>query len=121
MNNYKFRGKTAEGEWVYGYYYENPNNGIYRIRWVNPELKEYFTEKEVRPESVGQFCGHDSNDDIDIYEKDIIQVWRHGQLMRTFLVLDIRRFLNEYKNDEHGAIWKIAGNLIDNPELLEGK
>lgn len=79
---YKFRGKTAAGQWVYGYYYENPNNGIYRIRWVNPELKEYFTEKDVRPETVGQWTGLTDNkrtkeypNGQPVFEGDIIKFY----------------------------------------------
>ena len=112
----------VDGKWAYGNMIEYGKEcHIFEKEKAEKDSNPLAHMPLVHRETVGQFCGHDSNDDIDIYEKDIIQVWRHGQLMRTFLVSDIRTFLNEYKNDEHGAIWKIAGNLIDNPELLEGK
>ena len=59
MNNYKFRGKTVEGKWVYGFYYANPNNGIYRIRWACPDNKDYFQlfyRKIVKKNFPRKYC-----------------------------------------------------------------
>lgn len=64
---------------------------------------------------VQQFIVHDDDDDIDIYEGDIILEKKHGKVIRTFIAEDIRTLTREY--DIAGrAVWEYIGNICENPE-----
>ena len=60
-----------------------------------------------------------TEDDNEIYEADIIEEWKHDRLIRTFVANDIRTFTKECDKAESGSIWKIIGNIYENPELTE--
>ena len=113
----KFRGKRKDnGEWVNMEYGKNYAIGSDEGDEPLPEFIEII---EVIPETVGQFIVKEGS--LDIYEGEILQEWKHGGLRRTFVAKDIRTFTREYDNSGHNSTWKSIGNIIDNPELLEGQ
>ena len=117
----KFRGKRlANDEWCYGSL----------LIWADGECtileksdsSNAVWKREINPDTVGQFTGLCDAEGEEIYEGDIL---REGFTGYTFqVVYDAPefcfkandygyRFLNRVENFE------VAGNIHDNPELLE--
>ena len=139
----KFRGKDIKtGEWVYGFYYEIPaplkcigkqDNPKGYMVMKNPNavndwgMPIQMVAVEVDRKTVGQYIGITDLENKEIYEGDILED------------LDKERYpveYDEYKFDtvgfydtgydntddgfSEGMIFKVIGNIHDNPELLEG-
>lgn len=64
---YKFRGKTTQGEWVYGYYIVQPMS----TGGTAPFIFDGEYEYEIDPETVGQYTGLYDVKKNPIYEGDI--------------------------------------------------
>ena len=116
MRVIKFKGKTFEGFWVYGFYQE-----------VEAEGKEYsyiFWQGHTTPvikETVCQYTGLDDVNGTPIFEKDIVTVGLRNKVVEYY---KDGFWLNK---KTEGANWNlrqynnlyVVGNIIDNPELLE--
>lgn len=146
MRTIKFRGKTNDGEWVYGYYipsiYEDVDI-ITVLEFFNLKHKNYAVLKET----VGQFTGLFDKNNREIYEGDIVKYTRYKVRSEYFKKDFIENVYVVYWNEEKHAFYcttkfesgggasgyldfhderaekeeiEVIGNIHDNPELLEG-
>ena len=125
MREILFRGKTEQGEWVYGLldcHYTRPNEKYYHIH----ECETDDTEYAVIPETIGQFTGLTDKNGKKIFEGDIIKIYwkdsvltigdiRYDENMCRFVVAE--DFLYPYAFD-NTTPFEVIGNKWDNPELL---
>ncbi|GHU73778.1 hypothetical protein FACS189413_18410 [Bacteroidia bacterium] len=128
MRTIKFRGKTANGEWVTGNLIINSNMGVYKCGITNNGMMPiYSTYKKVDVETVGQFTGLLDINGKEIYEGDILEYKLEDKHRIAFIEYSniIGRFLGrtkEYQNVLNSTYWnksKVIGNIHDNPELLD--
>lgn len=86
MNNYKFRGKTEHGEWVYGFYIEGLSSYTgdrkYCIVQKDENIGDYTEFTNILPETVGQWTGLTDNkrtkeypNGQPVFEGDIIKFY----------------------------------------------
>lgn len=117
MNNYKFRGKTANnwpGEWVYGFlvkdckqsYIYNGDNGDFSDCGGVP-IDDLYS---VRPETVGQFKGFDKNGK-ELYVGDIISDEKSKVLALICFGKIIKEVISDYDKkiktvEIHGFYYK---------------
>jgi hypothetical protein len=92
-----------DGKWVYAYPEGNFN---INIPYIEHDYKEQFT-------------GLKDQNGVEIYEGDIIADISHGNLLRTFVVEDIRTITREFDNSEHSSEWHRIGNIHENKELIK--
>lgn len=133
MRTIRFRGKTPFGEWRFGtVVIDNRKCGGYFI--VGDKGLDCGINKEVLPETVGQFTGLTDKNGTEIYEGDILS--SNGKLI-GYVTGGVRGYcydVNYITPLENGETsWplyaivttdypdkiEIAGNIYDNPELLK--
>ena len=129
----KFRGKTPQGKWVYGYYLireeESPvieTSVPYTIHYI-VDYADFngLNENEILPETLGQFSGVYTIGNKEIYEGDIIKfcnkIWEvvcdyedaHLFYLRTIGDPYIAENMSKFTRGE------VIGNIHDNPELFK--
>lgn len=129
---YKFRGKTAAGQWAYGNIIEYGKEcHIFETENAAKDKNPLAHMPLVRPETVGQWTGKTGMQNIELYSGDIIEY--NGQdfpdaVGRCAVITydkDLARFVAGLgKNGIGPNLWhecKKLGNIHDNPELLEDK
>ena len=128
MREIKFRGKNIEtGEWLYGNLQVPQKEGVGYYMWD----KEKF-QREVDPETIGEFTSLKDRNGNDIYEGDIIS-FDYGvgepvseDLIEVRFVRGVFAFLWNGDLDDECPVsspkreWaNVIGNIHDNPELLK--
>lgn len=129
MREIKFRGKSVDdGSWVYGYYLYTFEIGYnqqglldvpHRLHYIFGYAGDFC---EVVPETVGQYTGLKDRHGKEIYEGDVVQhvigwVGKVHYREGTFEI-EARHKSWPINYTRSGKI-EIAGNIYDNPELLE--
>ena len=149
MREIKFRGKTANGEWVYGSLVHSKNIQPAIYFEVGKGSIKTFDFVYVKPETVGQFTGlYDGTtwEELDeqerkdwviagnmpsewkgkkIYEGDVVK-WEIKQIS-SYLVGYVRFRESEWQAKGHSVanlnlfrgLCELIGNVHDNPELQE--
>ena len=126
MRPIKFRGKGRRtGNWFYGNLYIDMYG---RTHIFSLEVGGI----EVEPETVGQFTGLYDCDGKEIFEGDVLK-WSNGRMyVVKFREGMFYASIEKSNEDELGGFPllvltnceyekpEIAGNIIDNPELLKG-
>lgn len=133
----KFRGKTADGKWVYGSYFWLAINGkakhfIIKSGFIMHENFDLTTvSTEVIPETVGQFTGLLDGKGNEIYEWDIMKFvycpkslnQTHIGIVQTSSWHDWALYVDgeEYHICYAVKYGEVIGNIHDNLELLTEK
>lgn len=135
----KFRGKRADnGEWVYGdmlqigggciiYFGSKTETATPDIPNGSPVAVELFNDEiaVVFPDTVGQFTGLTDRNGKEIYEGDILVCPEDIDFLPEIVIFNDGCFMvkDDYTTIAINAVdteyRTIAGNIHDNPELIE--
>ena len=139
MREILFRGKRIDnGNWVEGFYVEDPFCDRYEICDVNSVT---YHREDVYPSTVGQYTGLQDKNGKRIFEGDIVRYryetgkghWNSDQLSvieweNTGCFMRGIMGTNKYAcatgwlvsiPHGNGKFFEVIGNIHDNPELLE--
>ena len=140
-----FRGKTIDGVWVQGYFYQImdvENKVLHNMIMRDKSNIDVFDGKPfqasymIKPETISQFTGLYDKNGTPIFEGDILKECdRYVPFYEHPIVIDYKhgsfqyREIDEYDyrisidDTEYGisnfGVFKVIGNIYDNPELLE--
>lgn len=148
MREILFRGKTDDGEWVYGSFCMDAREQFNGLCGVDGFIRLYDKAKgkmqtyEVDRETVGQYTSLKDKNGKRIFEGDMIKPFddevdkmvvefHHGQFL--LCLYGERGYMAEYGWEEEGNYGcfeaeplssygddiEVIGNVHDNPELLD--
>ena len=111
MKNVKFRGKTKDGKWVFGYLLSMDCIGE-----ISGCHLDWF--EKVLPETVGQYTGVDDMFETPIYEGDLLDMEIFYYPLRvefhrgSFMAIDSDNDWWRFRHDN----CMVIGNIHDNPK-----
>jgi hypothetical protein len=131
----KFRGMSVEAfneeEWKYGYLIEDEGYSFI-INKVIEANEQYITIGSwcpVNPETLGQSTGLFDKNDKEIFEGDIVKMYKDVYSEPTYYEI-VRHYGGAYRleSKQHGCeLWlrhtdcEVVGNVYENRDLLEDK
>jgi uncharacterized phage protein (TIGR01671 family) len=142
MREFKFRGKTINGEWEYG------NLAIISRKIGIIEAGSYISNRvglpfsyQVRSETVGQYIGLEDSNGNEIYEDDIVKItyFVKGFGIETEQETVVARIVFRVECSAYALYWinsngfedgwylsdmeyehiEVVGNCHDSPELIK--
>lgn len=132
MREILFRGKTKDGEWVFGHYLTEVGRGIDRCSDDTIHfIKDKFGTQIVDSETIGQFTGLTDKNGIKIFEGDKIRgisnnPFSMGQCREYAVIWGIDHWHIEYTHFTLQELFnycnnniEIIGNIHNNLELLK--
>lgn len=129
MREIKFRGKTKEGEWVYGDLETRRLDGRCFIHTYT-EDRLYYTQFEILPDTIGQYTGLMDANGKEIYEGDIVRYRLTDERYKKnprYSNLPIHYDESQARFEAGNIYWdtlrsnkvEVIGNVHDDPELIE--
>ena len=121
------RGRISDDdEWVYGYYVclNCKSHRIY-TGFAEVDCGTYYPDVyTINPETVGRYTGFTDKNSTKIFEGDIVEAYKYGEEKHIKTITfrngcfyfgnwNFAEFLDKFR------LYKVIGNIHDNPELLE--
>ena len=135
MREILFRGKTSDGEWVYGYigtaFTMDENRKVKLRHFTALDCLGCSSQVIVLDETIGQYTGLTDKNGVRIFEGDIVHCVSKLDSADMVVIFECGQFrmvlaekYHEYQTnagyyDINCFEKEVIGNIHDNPELLE--
>ena len=124
MREILFRGKhKSSGKWCEG----NLHIDKQGVAIITPDDTPLGCYGQVDPDTVGQYTGLTDKNGKEIFEGDVVHMRTSGLSGRGEIVFKDGAFVIDDKKRKrfyymyHDAVYRVEGNIHDNPELMEDK